>query len=173
MVLSAGAMFGLAFLLSPRHGLLPRVRRIWERRRRTQAENLIRVLYLAMEKRSRDGSVRDDADRRFGVGDIASDRQVSPAVIHRYRRLAAARGWLERDSQDPMILTDEGLTEARRVVKNHRLWELFLSQEAKLAADHVHADAEEIEHVLPRHVIARLEQMLEHPKADPHGRPIP
>jgi Mn-dependent DtxR family transcriptional regulator len=59
------------------------------------------------------------------------------------------------------------------VVRNHRLWELFLTQEANLAHDHVHADAEHIEHVLPRDVLTRLEQMLDHPTADPHGRPIP
>jgi len=72
-----------------------------------------------------------------------------------------------------MILTDQGLVEARRVVRNHRLWELFLTQEAKLAADHVHADAEYIEHVLPRDVLRRLEQMLDQPTEDPHGKPIP
>ena len=59
------------------------------------------------------------------------------------------------------------------MVRNHRLWELFLTQEAKLAADHVHADAEYIEHVLPRDVLAKLEQMLDQPTVDPHGRPIP
>jgi Mn-dependent DtxR family transcriptional regulator len=50
---------------------------------------------------------------------------------------------------------------------------LFLTQEAKLAADHVHADAEYIEHVLPRDVLRRLEQMLDQPTEDPHGKPIP
>jgi manganese/zinc/iron transport system permease protein len=173
MVLAAGLLFGGAFLLSPRHGLLPRLRRVWDRRRRTQAENLLRALYLIMEKRAGGARVADAADRRFGVRDVAADRQVSPAVVHRYRKLAAARGWLRPDSADPMILTDDGLSEARRVVRNHRLWELFLTQEAKLAHDHVHADAEEIEHVLPRDVLARLEQMLEYPTADPHGKPIP
>lgn len=173
MVLSAGLLFGLAFLLSPRHGLLPRLRRVWERRRRTQAENLLRLLYLILERRATDGRVTDAADRRFGLGEVAADRHSSPAAIRGYWRLAAARGWLEPASPDPMILTDLGLSEARRVVRNHRLWELFLTQEAKLAADHVHADAEEIEHVLPRDVLARLEQMLDHPTADPHGKPIP
>jgi manganese/zinc/iron transport system permease protein len=72
-----------------------------------------------------------------------------------------------------MILTDSGLAEARRIVRNHRLWELFLTQEAKLAADHVHADAEYIEHILPREVVARLEAMLDQATQDPHGRPIP
>jgi manganese/zinc/iron transport system permease protein len=173
MVLAAGLLFGMAFLLSPRHGLIPRVRRVWDRRRRTQAENLIRALYLMMEKRAGGARVADDADRRFGVGVVAANRQVPPAAVHRSRKLAAARGWLRADSADPMILTDDGLAEARRVVRNHRLWELFLTQEAKLGTDHVHADAEEIEHVLPRDVLARLEQMLEYPTADPHGKPIP
>ena len=50
---------------------------------------------------------------------------------------------------------------------------LFLTQEAHLAGDHVHRDAENIEHVLPRDMLTRLEQMLDNPTADPHGRPIP
>src|SRR5688500_5880792 len=40
MVLGASLLFAGAFLLSPRHGLLPRLWRLRERRRRTQAENL-------------------------------------------------------------------------------------------------------------------------------------
>ncbi len=166
MVLAASTLFAAAFLLSPKHGLLPRVWRVWERRRRTQAENLVRTLYLLSEKRGTD-------DRRFGVDDVAEQRQETPAAVRRLWRLAVARGWVDRASHDPMILTDVGLEEAKRVVRNHRLWELFLTTEARLASDHVHADAEYIEHVLPRDVLARLEQMLDHPAADPHGKPIP
>jgi len=173
MVIAAGVLFGLAFLLSPRHGLLPRLRRVWERRRRTQAENLLRMLYLMMEQRGRNARVADNADRRFGITDVASARGMSPAQVRRYWQRAAARGWVDPASPDPIILTDTGLTEARRVVRNHRLWELFLTQEAKIATDHVHADAEEIEHILPRDVLARLEHMLDYPAADPHGKPIP
>jgi manganese/zinc/iron transport system permease protein len=166
MVLAASALFALAFLLSPRHGVLPRLWRVWERRRRTQAENLLRTLYSLMEHRRSD-------DRRFGVDDVAAQRQETPARVHRLRRLAATRGWVDRLSRDPIILTDSGLDEAKRVVRNHRLWELFLTTEAKLASDHVHADAEYIEHVLPKDVLRKLEQMLEHPAQDPHGKPIP
>lgn len=173
MVIAAGLIFGLAFLLSPRHGLLPRLRRLWERRNRTQAENLLRMLYLIMEQRAAGGPVADSADKRFGVGDVAAARGTTTLAVRRYWRQAARRGWVDRGSADPIILTAEGLTEARRVVRNHRLWELFLTQEAKMPTDHVHADAEEIEHILPRDVLARLEQMLDYPKADPHGRPIP
>jgi len=172
MVLGASSLFALAFLLSPRYGLLPRVKRRWDQRRRTGAENLLRTMYLILERR--DGGVENaQADRRFGVGDIASIRQESPAQVHRMAKLAARFGWIEKDSPDPLVLTDGGFTESKRIVRNHRLWELFLTQEAKLAADHVHADAEYIEHVLPRDVLAKLEEMLDNPVADPHGKPIP
>jgi manganese/zinc/iron transport system permease protein len=168
MVLGAAVLFLVAFLFSPRHGLVPRWKRLWERRRRTQAENLLRSIYILMERR--DAGM---TDRRFGVDDLAAIRHESTGHVHRLRRLATRFGWVEAGSNDPIVLTDIGYEEARRVVRNHRLWELFLTQEAKLASDHVHADAEHIEHVLPRDVLARLEQMLDNPTADPHGRPIP
>jgi len=167
IVLAAGLLFALAFLLSPRHGLLPRTARLWERRRRTRAENLLKTMYQILERRARPD------ETRIGVSDVASARQESPAHVRALARLARRRGWLTAGDHDPLVLTPAGLAHAAGVVRNHRLWELFLTQEAHLAADHVHRDAEHIEHVLPRDVIARLEQMLDHPAADPHGRTIP
>lgn len=178
IVLSAGAIFTAVILFSPAHGVLPRVARLVRKRRRTAAENLLRTIYLMIERRGGNGHAdgTDTAaavDRRFGVDDVAALRHEAPAVVRRMAREAARRGWLESRSADPLILTDTGLREARRVVRNHRLWELFLTQEAKLAADHVHSDAEYIEHVLPRDVVQKLEAMLAQTQSDPHGRPIP
>jgi manganese/zinc/iron transport system permease protein len=167
MVLAASGLFAVAFLFSPRHGLLPRVKRLWEKRRRTGAENLLRTMYLILERRE------TPTDRRFGVRDIAAIRHESVHHVRRLAKLATGYGWVERDSPDPIVLTDAGVATAKQVVRNHRLWELFLTQEANLAADHVHADAEYIEHVLPRDVLQKLEQMLDHPAVDPHGQPIP
>jgi manganese/zinc/iron transport system permease protein len=166
MVLGASSLFAGAFLFSPRHGVLPRILRVWARRRRTQAENLLRTLYLLSEKRG-------NGDERFGVDDVAAARQESRGQVRHLWKLARSFGYVDPATYDPMILTELGQAEAKRVVRNHRLWELFLTQEARLASDHVHADAEHIEHILPRDVLERLEQLLENPKADPHGRPIP
>lgn len=167
IVLAAGTLFGLVFLVAPNHGVLPRIVRLVRKRQKTAAENLLRTMYLIVERRGSDG------DRRFGVDDIAALRHESPAFVRKLARLAAQRGWVDRNSIDPIILTDDGLAEARRVVRNHRLWELFLTQQANLAADHVHADAEYIEHVLPRTVVEQLERLLDQPAADPHGKAIP
>jgi Mn-dependent DtxR family transcriptional regulator len=58
-------------------------------------------------------------------------------------------------------------------VRNHRLWELYLTNAAQIAADHVHEDAEKIEHVLGDEVVRELERRLQYATIDPHGRPIP
>lgn len=167
IVLAAGVIFGLVMLVAPAHGVLPRALRLIQKRRKTAAENLLRTIYLMIERRG------NANDLRFGVDDLAALRHESPAFIKRMARHAARRGWIDSASIDPVILTAEGLNESRRVVRNHRLWELFLTQQANLAADHVHADAEYIEHVLPKDVVERLEKMLDQPAADPHGRLIP
>lgn len=166
IVLASGAIFAVAIAFAPTYGVVPRLARLVRKRRQTAAENLLRTMYLMLERRGGD-------DRRFGVDDIAAVRHELRGQIRRMAREAARRGWIVSDSADPLILTDAGLAEARRVVRNHRLWELFLTQEAKLAADHVHSDAEYIEHVLPRDVVEKLERMLQHAGQDPHGRPIP
>ena len=166
MVLAVSAVFAVSFVMSPRHGVLPRVVRRMIRSRQTQAENLLRSLYLIEEKRG-------TGDRRFGVSDVAAVRQEPAHVVRATARIARSLGWLEPHSIDPLILTDAGTEEARRLVRCHRLWELFLSQQANLRADHVHANAEEIEHVLPPEVLRKLQAMLDDPATDPHGKAIP
>lgn len=172
IVLAAGVIFGLLMLLSPRHGVIPRLLRLRQKRDRTAAENLLKTIHQMIERRNELPGV-DATDRRFGVDDIAAIRHESPAQVKRMARHAGKRGWIDPVSPDPIVLTDAGLAEARHVVRNHRLWELFLTQQARLAVDHVHADAEYIEHVLPAPVVRELERMLDSPSSDPHGRPIP
>ncbi|MCZ7637824.1 MAG: hypothetical protein M5U12_18380 [Verrucomicrobia bacterium] len=59
-----------------------------------------------------------------------------------------------------MALTKSGLTEAARVVRNHRLWEVFLITYADIAPSHVDRDADAIEHVLGTDLVAELESLL-------------
>ena len=67
-----------------------------------------------------------------------------------------------------VALTDHGLREAERVVRNHRLWETYLIHYADIAPSHVDRDADEIEHILGHGMIVHLEQILsEKVKSDP------
>jgi manganese/zinc/iron transport system permease protein len=59
------------------------------------------------------------------------------------------------------------------MVRNHRLWELYLTNAAQLAPDHVHDDAEEVEHLIGEETVRMLEKQLQHATRDPHGSAIP
>lgn len=70
-------------------------------------------------------------------------------------------------------LSPDGIAESRRVVRLHRLWELYLSHKLGMAADHVHDSAEAIEHLLTPEMEKRLLEELEYPTLDPHDSKIP
>lgn len=70
-------------------------------------------------------------------------------------------------------LTPAGIQTAQAVIRRHRLWELYLTHSAAMAPDHVHDDAEAIEHVLGDALVAELDRSLNFPSRDPHGQAIP
>ena len=70
-------------------------------------------------------------------------------------------------------LTAAGTAEAARVLRNHRLWELYLTRRLDLPADHVHRDAEDMEHALSPELVRELEALLGPQTRDPHGRSLP
>lgn len=70
-------------------------------------------------------------------------------------------------------LTDLGRVEGRRVVRLHRLWELYLTERLGMAADHIHPQAETMEHVITPEIEALLIKELGNPEVDPHQSPIP
>ena len=70
-------------------------------------------------------------------------------------------------------VTEEGFKKGKRVLKLHRLWEVYLTQYLKIAPDHVHDDAERIEHIITPELEKQLEALLEYPDKDPHESDIP
>ncbi len=74
---------------------------------------------------------------------------------------------------DGYRLTPEGRKYALRVVRIHRLWERYLSEETGLAPDAWHHEAEHLEHTTSPEEAEALSASLGHPRFDPHGDPIP
>jgi DtxR family transcriptional regulator, Mn-dependent transcriptional regulator len=72
-----------------------------------------------------------------------------------------------------VTLTPEGERIAVKIVRKHRLWELFLYQTLGFKWDEIHEIAEELEHIKSDMLIEKLDKFLEYPKKDPHGDPIP
>jgi manganese/zinc/iron transport system permease protein len=74
---------------------------------------------------------------------------------------------------DGFALTDKGRSEGRRVVRLHRLWELYLTERLGMAADHIHPQAETMEHIITPEIEALIVKELGNPEVDPHQSPIP
>lgn len=70
-------------------------------------------------------------------------------------------------------LTGEGHRLAIKMMRRHRLWEMFLTTFLGYTWDEVHDEAERLEHVTSEKMEYRLDQALGFPKLDPHGDPIP
>jgi len=167
MVVSATLVFIGAFLFGPRHGVVLRWWRQKSRSARVQRENTLKAVYHVLEARNFKGegvSLRELAERR---GETIDDVSTQSDKLRSH-----ALATLHEDGGS-VHLTPSGWQRACEIVRNHRLWELYLTNEAQIAPDHVHDDAEKIEHVLGEETVREIERTLNHAKEDPHGRPIP
>jgi DtxR family Mn-dependent transcriptional regulator len=70
-------------------------------------------------------------------------------------------------------LTRAGRMLALRMIRRHRLIELFLLRTLEMSWDEVHDEAEHMEHAVSDLLIDRIDAFLGHPDVDPHGDPIP
>ncbi len=70
-------------------------------------------------------------------------------------------------------LTKKGKEIAVSIIRNHRLWEVFLVEKLNFKWDEVHDLAEDLEHINSKKLTDQLDAFLEYPKYDPHGDPIP
>ncbi len=113
------------------------------------------------------------AERIVTPVDIAARLGVrAPSVTGMLKRLAEA-GWISYVPGHGARLTEQGLVEARRVVRRHRLVELFLTRALGLDWSEVDAEAEALEHAISPRLEQALAAYLGEPSLDPHGHPIP
>jgi manganese/zinc/iron transport system permease protein len=167
MVLAASMVFGAAFLFAPQHGVVVRWRRERARDARVRRENTLKAIFHILESRDAD-------DAPVTLDELAARRGEDRAEAIREARQLVARGQATADFESGQLsLTPEGRRLAHQVIRSHRLWELYLTSAARLASDHVHEDAEHIEHILGPEVIRELERRLGPATHDPHGRRIP
>ncbi len=115
----------------------------------------------------------DGADRRVSPVAIAARLQVrAPSVTGMLKRLSEA-GWIDYEPGVGASLTPSGVAEARRVIRRHRLVELFLTRVLGLDWSEVDAEAEALEHAISPRLEQAIATHLGEPLEDPHGHPIP
>lgn len=148
VVLATGSLFALSMLGSPTRGAVALGLRRVRLRVRTAAEHALRRLYESLETAGADGTHAPSAAPApaFSAGPIARYLLVWRGLVRR-----SGSGW---------TLTERGLEQAARVTRRHRLWEEFLVSHADLAASHVDASADLVEHALSPRILDQLEDSL-------------
>jgi DtxR family Mn-dependent transcriptional regulator len=113
------------------------------------------------------------ADRVVSPAEIASHLQVRASSVTGMLKRLSESGWITYESGHGARLTSEGLGEARRVIRRHRLVELFLTRVLGLDWSEVDAEAEALEHAISPRLEQAIAAHLGEPLEDPHGHPIP
>ncbi len=108
-----------------------------------------------------------------GTTSIAERLNVAAGSVTGMLKRLAERGLVEHVPYYGARLTAEGEGEAVRLIRRHRVLELFLVQLLGYTWDRVHEEAERLEHAVTDELIDRLAAVLGEPELDPHGAPIP
>ena len=152
IVLSATSLFLLSLLFAPERGIVARFAAELRLRLRMVREHLLRALYELSEPHLPERPVIEQPQ-------LVAQREWNKWVVEWWLNRLRARGLVERE-KNSIRLTPNGLIAAAEVTKTHRLWELFLVESAGIARDHVDRDADDVEHMLPAHLVKELESRL-------------
>lgn len=151
--------------LAPKRGMLAKFKMHRKNQKKIQVENVLKIFFHL-------GEEREDFKTPRSEEELVAYRKLSEYELQRGLSQLKRKNLL-RKTENKWVVTNSGLVEAKRIIRLHRLWEMYLNQRLKLKADHVHNDAEAIEHIITPEIEKQLEKELEHPVKDPHERLIP
>lgn len=165
VVISLTIMVGVAMLLSPTNGIYGKWIKASNNKQLIAHENVLKLFYQLGEK-------EDSFFKRRGLLTLKQHRALKTSTLKKGLTILSQKKWVVKE-EGSYQLTNAGLIEAKRIVRLHRLWELFLNKRLGLAPDHVHPDAEVIEHLITPELEEILLKELGDPQVDPHNQQIP
>jgi manganese/zinc/iron transport system permease protein len=162
IVLTGSTLFTVSMFVGIRRGVLVRM---WTQNRlrlRVGRQHILRACYELLEERIRQDPNASSqlTDHLVTVPDLIPLRSWNPRRLERLLNRAERHDLLVRVRDGAYRLTKHGAEAAEQVVRNHRLWEMFLIQHADIAPSHVDRDADDIEHLLGSDIVRELEQLL-------------
>jgi DtxR family Mn-dependent transcriptional regulator len=126
-------------------------------------ENYLKSIYKLSQKQKAGISTNAIAERMNTKASSVTDmiKKMADKKLVNYKKYQG------------VTLTAKGKKEALKVIRKHRLWEVFLLEHLNFHWDEIHDIAEQLEHINSDQLIEKLDRFLNYPKNDPHGDPIP
>lgn len=160
MILLVSVFFCLFFLLfAPGSGLVSKFLRIIRFGNQCKMENALKAFW------------KKGSQEQASFVELKSWLQASSLVARFLLMRLLWKGWIKKE--EGYHLTTAGAQRAARIVRLHRLWEVYLVDYLGQGVEKVHHNAEEMEHILTPEIEKELIELLHDPKVDPHQQPIP
>ncbi len=113
------------------------------------------------------------ADNTVTINELSKFLNVKMPSVNNMMKKFAQKDWVIYENYKPLIVTPAGKREAALIVRKHRLTEMFLVEKMNFGWENVHEIAEQLEHVHSDIFFDKMDELLQFPKFDPHGEPIP
>lgn len=126
-------------------------------------ENYLKAIFKIAEKEKKSA----------GTNAISKQMSTTAASVTDMIKRLSEKELIHYKPYHGVSLTSEGNRIATKLIRKHRLWEVFLVDKLSFGWDEVHDIAEELEHIQSDKLIEKLDKFLNFPKFDPHGDPIP
>lgn len=114
-----------------------------------------------------------DTENQVTVNELSKFLQIKMPSVNSMMKKFADKNWVIYETYKPIKVTELGRKEAAIVVRKHRLTEMFLVEKMGFGWENVHEIAEQLEHVHSEDFFDKMDEILNFPKVDPHGEPIP
>jgi len=114
-----------------------------------------------------------DNEGKVTINELSKFLNVKMPSVNNMMKKFADKKWVVYETYKPLVVTENGKREAALVVRKHRLTEMFLVKKMNFGWENVHEIAEQLEHVHSQIFFDKMDEILDHPKFDPHGEPIP
>ncbi len=107
------------------------------------------------------------------VLDLSKSLDIKMPTVNSMVKKLASKALVTYEKYKPLRLTEEGRRSAGLIIRKHRLVEMFLVEKMGFGWDEVHEVAEQLEHIRSPKLFQKIDEILNYPKTDPHGSPIP
>jgi manganese/zinc/iron transport system permease protein len=156
IVLAMSLIAYISFLFAPHKGLIARKLQQHKYKKKALRENILKIFYELGKAES----------------DFFKYKTIETLLIHRLMPVKQLQKGLKDLTQQSLLqqkgekwrLTGAGKNQGAQVSERHVLWEFYLKYYLRNKPDHVHEEAESIEHILTPGLVAELKQLLEKSK---------
>ncbi len=127
-------------------------------------EDYLRAMFELHEMQPGEGFRSVELARSLGIS--------KPSVSAMFEKMKESR-IIKKEPYKKAFLTNEGLKKAKKIMKKHRVIEVFLKDTLGYDLDTVHDEAHRLEHAFSEESIRRLDEFLDLPDCSPSGKVIP